>query len=92
MTKYEVKTTSRFQKEYKLLQKRGKDMSPLKKTVALLADGIPLPPRNDDHALIGNYVGHRECHIAPDWLLIYRIDKDILVLTLTRTGSHNDLF
>ena len=54
--------------------------------------GEPLPEKNRDHDLSGDWVGHRECHILPDWLLIYRIEDDVLVLTLARTGSHSDLF
>ena len=57
-----------------------------------LANGETLPPENRDHELTGNWVGHRECHIQPDWLLIYRIEDDVLVLTLARTGTHSDLF
>ena len=52
----------------------------------------PLPEKNRDHALTGDWIGHRECHIQPDWLLIYRIEDNVLVLTLARTGSHSDLF
>lgn len=54
--------------------------------------GETLPEKNKDHELTGDWVGHRECHVQPDWLLIYRIDDDVLVLTLSRTGSHSDLF
>lgn len=64
----------------------------LKEIIADLANGNPLPDKNSDHPLTGNWVGHRECHILPDWLLIYRIEDDVLVLTLARTGSHSDLF
>ena len=71
--------------------RRGKNISLLDDIILKLSMGIPLPIKNKDHALSGNWYGHRECHIAPDWLLIYRIDSDILVLTLTRTGSHSDL-
>ena len=60
--------------------------------VDLLAMGQPLPERNRDHALTGDWVGHRECHIQPDWLLIYRVEEDVLVLTMTRTGTHSELF
>ncbi|MCL2106188.1 MAG: type II toxin-antitoxin system YafQ family toxin [Oscillospiraceae bacterium] len=74
------------------MQKRGYDLSKLDIVLNLLAEGQPLPPRNCDHELVGNYAGHRECHIQSDWLLVYRIDEDVLVLTLTRTGSHSDLF
>ena len=57
-----------------------------------LANSEPLPEKNKDHELTGDWVGHRECHIQPDWLLIYRIEDDVLVLTLARTGTHSDLF
>ena len=72
--------------------KRGIKMDLLKEVVDQLADGMPLPEKNKDHALTGNWVNHRECHVLPDWLLIYKIEEDCLVLTLTRTGSHSDLF
>ena len=88
---YEIKPTNRFRKDYKLMEKRNMDMSLIDDIIVKLAQGIPLPAKNRDHALIGNYEGHRECHVAPDWLLIYRIDEDILVLTLTRTGRHSDV-
>lgn len=91
-TKYIVKTTTQFKKDYKLAVKRGLKIGLLKDIVATLAMGKTLPEKNKDHALTGNWVGHRECHILPDWLLIYRIEDDVLVLTLTRTGSHSDLF
>ncbi len=90
--KYTVKLTSRFRKDYKLMGKRNLDISLLDKIIAKLAQGIPLPSSNRDHELTGTYVGHRECHIQPDWLLIYRIENDVLILTLTRTGTHSDLF
>ncbi len=91
-TKYTVKTTTQFKKDYKLAIKRGLKIDLLKAVVAALAMGETLPEKNRDHALTGNWVGHRECHILPDWLLIYRIEDDVLVLTLARTGSHSDLF
>ena len=90
-TKYTVKTTTQFKKDYKLAIKRGLKIDLLKAVVAALAMGETLPEKNRDHALTGNWVGHRECHILPDWLLIYRIEDDVLVLTLARTGSHSDL-
>ena len=77
---------------YKLAMKRGQDIELLERVIADLAMGIPLPEKSRDHALSGNWVGHRECHVLPDWLLIYRIDGDVLVLTLSRTGSYSDLF
>ena len=91
MTKYTIKTTTQFKKDYKLAMRRGKNISLLDDIILKLSMGIPLPIKNKDHALSGNWYRHRECHIAPDWLRIYRIDSDILVLTLTRTGSHSDL-
>ncbi len=90
--KYIVKPTNRFRKDYKLMEKRNLEISLLDEIIAKLAQGTPLPASNRDHELTGNYAGHRECHIQPDWLLIYRIESDVLVLTLTRTGTHSDLF
>ena len=91
-TKYIVKPTTQFKKDYKLAVKRGLKIDLLKDIIAALAMGEELPEKNRDHALTGNWVGHRECHILPDWLLIYRIEEEVLVLTLARTGSHSDLF
>lgn len=90
--KYEIKFTTRFKKDYKIVQKRNLDINLLHELISLLASGNPLPERYKDHALIGNYQGARECHIKPDWLLIYNIYEDILVLELMRTGTHSDLF
>ena len=92
MTQYTIKYTNQFKKDYKLAQKRGLNIQLLKDIVSKLANKEPVEEKNRDHALSGNWVGHRECHILPDWLLIYRIEEDVLVLTLTRTGSHSDLF
>ena len=91
-TKYTVKTTTLFKKDFKLAMKRGLNIELLENIIALLSMGEPLPEKNKDRALTGNWVGHRECHILPDWLLIYRIEDDVLVLTLARTGTHSDLF
>ena len=91
-TKYIVKTTSQFKKDYKLAKKQGHNMELLKQVIAMLADGVPLPEQYKDHSLSGNWVRHRECHILPDWLLIYKYDQNTLILTLVRTGSHNNLF
>ena len=91
-TKYTVKTTGQFKKDFKLAMKRGLKIDLLEAVISALARGESLPDRNKDHALTGNWVGHRECHIQPDWLLVYRIEDDVLVLTLTRTGTHSDLF
>ena len=84
--------TSQFKREYKIAQKRGLKLALLDEIIEKLANYEELPPKNRDHALTGSYWGFRECHIQPDWLLIYRIQDDILVLTLSRTGSHTDLF
>ncbi len=92
MTKYTVKYTSQFKKDYKLAKKRGLKMNLLDDIIIKLANGEALPDKNYDHSLSGNWTGHRECHIQPDWLLIYRIIDDVLVLSLSRTGSHSDLF
>ena len=91
-TKYTVKFTTVFRKDYKKAKKRRLPLEKLKEVVDLLAMGQPLPERNRDHALTGDWVGHRECHIQPDWLLIYRVEEDVLVLTMTRTGMHSELF
>ncbi len=92
MTKYTVKFTNRFKKSYKLAKKRGKDMSKIARIIALLANGEKLPEQNKDHLLTGDWAGHRECHIEPDWLLVYYYIEDILVLNLIATGTHSDLF
>ena len=91
-TKYVVKFTTQFRKDYKLAMKRGLKIELLERVIILLAEGKALPEKNKDHAPTGNWVGHRECHILPDWLLVYRVEDDVLVLTLTRTGTHSDLF
>lgn len=92
MTKYSIVMTSIFKKDYKLAKKRGYDLAALQEVITKLANGQPLPEKNKDHALTGNYAGCRECHVKPDWLLIYQIFNDELVLYLTRTGTHSDLF
>lgn len=90
--KYTVKPTTQFKKDYKLAMKRGLKMELLDHIIASLAMGVPLPEKNKDHALTGNWAGHRECHVLPDWLLVYRVEDDVLVLTLSRTGTQSDLF
>ncbi|MBQ9430097.1 MAG: type II toxin-antitoxin system YafQ family toxin [Kiritimatiellae bacterium] len=90
--KYAIDRTNAFKRDYKRVKKRGLDLNKLKEVVAKLANGETLPPANRDHPLSGEWANHRECHIAPDWLLIYQIKDDVLVLTLTRTGTHADLF
>lgn len=89
---YEIRPTTKFQKDLKLAKKRGFDLSLLTEILKKLTGGETLPVKNKDHALSGNYTGCRECHIAPDWLLIYEIDGNSLILYLIRTGSHSDLF
>ncbi len=90
--KYQIEMSTRFKKDYKLAQKRGYDISLLKEVIGILASGEQLPEKYYDHPLSGDYKGCRECHILPDWLLIYRVEKDLLILGLTRTGTHSDLF
>ena len=88
----EVKYSTRFKKDLKVCQKRHYNMALLQQVVNVLAVPEQLPPQNRDHSLTGSYIPHRECHIQPDWLLIYEVDGDELILSLTRTGSHSDLF
>lgn len=87
-----IKYHTMFKKDFKKIKKRGYDILRLEKIVELLANEVPLPEQFKDHNLSGNYNGFRECHIAPDWLLIYQINNNELVLVLSRTGSHSDLF
>ncbi len=86
----EVRATTRFKKEVKKAARQQKDMQKLAAAIELLQAEEPLPERNLDHALTGNYVGHRECHLSSDWLLIYKIEESALILV--RTGSHSELF
>ena len=90
--KYGIIATSLFKKDIKLAKKRGYDISLLTCVVDTLAYGLPLSEKYKYHKLVGNYKGCRECHITPDWLLIYEISKNDLILYLTRTGTHSDLF
>ncbi len=90
--RYEVKFTNQFKKDLKLAKKQGKDTDKLFKAIELLANGEVLPEKYRDHDLAGNYKGCRECHIEPDWLLVYEIVEDVLVLMLYRVGSHSELF
>ena len=89
---YKLRPTTRFQKDLTRVKKRGFDISLLTEVIRKLARGGPLPQKNKDHQLSGDFVGCRECHITPDWLLIYEIDGEELILYLTRTGTHSDLF
>ena len=90
--KYEIVSSARFKKDLKLAIKRGYNMNLMEKVVDTLASGNVLEAKHKDHALSGEFIGCRECHITPDWLLIYEIDNGELVLYLTRTGTHSDLF
>ena len=90
--KYTVKLTSQFKKDYKNAIKRHLPIELLDEIIKALANGEVLPEKNRDHPLSGNWKGHRECHIQPGWLLIYRIEDDILILTLSATRTHSDLF
>lgn len=87
-----IKYHSKFKKDIKTIKKRNYDLSKLQKVIETLAEEKTLPAKYKDHSLTGIYQDFRECHILPDWLLIYRIDKDILTLVLSRTGTHSDLF
>ncbi len=90
--KYSIVPSNQFKKDLKLAQKRGYDLEKLKRVIDALANGEALEEKYRDHALAGNYGGFRECHIQPDWLLIYQTDGERLLLFLTRTGTHSDLF
>ena len=84
--------TSKFKKDYKLAMKRNLNIDLLDNAIRILASGQALPESYNDHSLSGNWQGYRECHIQPDWLLIYCIENNDLILVLTRTGTHSDLF
>lgn len=89
---YRIEFTNKMKKDAKLMKKRGKDMSKLTAVLDLLAAGKLLPPNFKDHQLTGDMKDFRECHIEPDWLLIYQFHDDVLTLTATGTGTHADLF
>ena len=90
--KYEVKYTAQFKKDLKLAKKQRKDLDKLFEVISILSSGAALGPEFHDHDLSGKYKGTRECHVEPDWLLIYEIRNDVLVLMLYRLGTHSDLF
>ncbi|MDD6154538.1 MAG: type II toxin-antitoxin system YafQ family toxin [Eubacteriales bacterium] len=90
--RYELHPTATFRKDLKRVAKRGLDLSLLKEVIDVLAEGGTLDDKYRDHELSGNYRRRRECHILPDWLLIYEYDRGNLILILTRTGTHSDLF
>ena len=87
-----IKFLNSFKKDYKRIVKRGYNIALLENVIRMLADGETLPAKYRDHALTGNYSSYRECHITPDWLLIYEVRESELILVLSRTGTHSDLF
>lgn len=90
-TVYGVSMSSQFKKDLKKVVKQRKDLIKLEKVITYIALAKPLPEKYHNHQLSGNYAGCFECHIEPDWLLIYRIDNNVLILYLLRTGSHSEL-
>ncbi len=92
MNRYRIVTTACYRKGYKRAAKRGLNLEKLDEVVYRLSHGEKLGPKYRDHILVGSYKNYHECHIQPDWLLIYKIQDDVLVLTLVDTGSHSDLF
>ena len=90
--KYDLQFTSQFKKDLKLAKKQNKDLGKLFEVIDILANGETLDAKYKDHSLTGNYRETRECHVEPDWLLIYEIRGDVLVLMLYRLGSHSELF
>lgn len=89
---YQTYMTTQFKKDLKLTKKRGYSIELINNIISTLANGEKLPAKYKDHALTGNYSGYRECHIEPDWLLVYEIHDEELILILTRTGTHADIF
>lgn len=90
--KYDIQFTTQFKKDLKLAKKQNKDLDKLFSVIEVLARGETLPPQYRDHDLSGNYKGTWECHVEPDWLLIYEIQDNVLVLMLYRLGTHSELF
>jgi mRNA interferase YafQ len=91
MTRLQIRRTSAFKRDLKRLLRQGKNLTALETVVDALGEGRTLDPRYLDHPLTGNWKGFRDCHIAPDWVLLYKVEANVLVLTLTRTGSHSEL-
>ena len=90
--KYEILRMASFRKDIKLLLKRRKDLERLLSVIDKLANDEPLDDVYRDHALSGDYIGFRECHVKADWVLVYRKNAELLTLTLLRTGPHSDIF
>lgn len=89
---YKIVYTNRMKKDVRMMKKRGKKIEKLVNVLSLLTSGNPLPVQYKDHSLTGNLRDFRECHIEPDWLLLYQLYEDTLILSATATGSHADLF
>ena len=87
-----LKTTGQFRKDYKRIRKRGYDILQLETVIDIILTNNPLDTKYKNHTLSGNWSGYQECHIQPDWLLVYRIEQENLILSLSRTGTHSDLF
>ena len=92
MTRYHFVTTTQYRRQYKKLTKQGLAMSKLDKVIDMLLEGKFLAEKYRDHPLMGKFNNYRECHVDPDWLLIYRRQDDMLILTAVQTGSHSELF
>ncbi len=90
--KYEVKLTGQFKRDLKLAKKQGKDIDKLFDVISMIAEGKKLDEKYRDHNLSGDYAGCRECHVEPDWLLVYELMDDVLVLMIYRVGTHSELF
>lgn len=89
---YGIERTTKFKRDFKVAKKRGLDIGLLLRVIEILASGERLPAEYSDHPLSGNYNGCRECHIQPDWLLVYKRSDELLIISLERTGTHSDLF
>ena len=90
--KYKIEPTNKFKKDLKLCKSRGYDIELIRTVIKKLSNGEKLEDKYKDNDLKGNWSGYRECHVLPDWLLVYKYNNDDLILILTRTGSHSDLF
>lgn len=91
-TKYEVRLSAQFKRDLKLARKQGKNVDKLYDVIGMLAMGEKLDARHRDHNLSGRYEGYRECHVEPDWLLVYKLEDDVLILLLYRISTHSELF
>ncbi len=87
-----IKYHTSFKKDYRRIIKRGYDTALLERVLDMLVNEMPLPKQYHNHELTGGWKGYMECHIQPDWLLVYKIEKDVMTLILSRTGTHSDIF